>query len=83
MSNEEIDLWRAEMGFQICFPEHWEAEEDKSGDEGFEREDGVDSCEGPGKDQGSILSNDDLNVSGNSVDEKEDDHGESRVFGAK
>ncbi len=71
------------MGLQIGFPKDWEAEDDKGGDEGFECEDGVDFCKWPGKDEGGILGDDDLDVQAESINEEEDYYGESRVVDAE
>ena len=68
MGDEEVDLGRAEAGFEAGLAEGGEGEEDEGGDEGFEGLEGVDLGEGPGEDQGGVLGHDDLDVDGEAVD---------------
>ena len=67
------------MGFQVGFPKDWEAEDNKGGDEMFECENGINSCERPGEDQGGVLRNDGLDTDSESIDKEENYDSEGRI----
>ena len=71
------------MRLQICFPKDWEAEYDDGRNEMSECDDRVDLCVWPGKNQGGILRDDDLDVYGYAMGQEDENYGKSRIVGAK